>query len=199
MAIVGSTGTGKSHLARAFERPIRRLLHLDPFLETELGGGTLTCAELHARADDLRTGVVRHVVQPEADDWNDLPELLARVCDEALRIGNLCLVIDEISFWCEGPSPSQTPGEFRRAIVAGRHDRVSLVVIAQRFTQIPTDFRGNLSRIFAFRQPDPDDAHALARRMATPGLAPEIQRVADRHFYDWTPQDGARLRQPLPR
>lgn len=44
-----------------------------------------------------------------------------------------------------------------------------------------------------------DDAHALARRMAQPELTPALQSLADFHFYDWTPHDGARLRQPLPR
>jgi hypothetical protein len=199
LAVVGETGMGKSVFRNAYLRDVRRVVLLTPFPgEDRLGGGECSAAELQHRVPELRSGVLRLVVRPLRSEWDDLADVLERVCDACERIGNLCLAIEEISFFVDGPSPSQTPAAFRRIVVAGRHQRVSLVVVAQRVAQIPTVFRGNLSRIVAYRQPDPDDAAALARRLVRRDLEPELQALPEHHFVDWTPTGGVLHRPPLP-
>lgn len=197
VVVVGATGQGKSVWRARYVEPVRRVILLDPFSEVQLGGGSVTVDELEQleRDGELRNGIVRLVVTPS--DWDDLPGELARCCEVAEKAGNVLFAVEEISFYVEGPAPSQTPAAFKRLTVAGRHQRVSMLVVAQRFAQVPTMYRGNASRVVAYRQPDPDDARELAKRLVGQVTPEQIVSLADHHYLDWSPTTGVGTRAPL--
>jgi hypothetical protein len=201
--IVGNRGMGKSHAARARTANVRRLLAWDPMRdEKQLGAGRVTVKQLegleeyfasHPGQRGLYQGVLRLAVRPTS--WGDaqLVDQVDRFCSAAYRIGGLCCKLDELGSIIKPPRP--TPDGLLRLIGEGRHRSVPLVLVAQRFAQIPVLARDNATRIIVFRQAGPDDADDLVARVGE--LGERVRSLPERHFLEWTPTGGAQLRPPL--
>jgi hypothetical protein len=201
--IVGNRGMGKSHAARVRTANVRRLLAWDPMRdEDDLGAGRVTVNQLekledyfalHPRQRGLFQGVLRLAVRPTSWDDQSLLDQVERTCRVAYRVGGLCFKLDELGAIVAPPRPP--PGALLRVIAEGRHRAVSLVLVAQRFAQVPVLARDNATRIICFRQAGPDDADDLVARVGD--LGARVRSLPERHFLEWTPTGGAQLRPPL--
>jgi hypothetical protein len=201
--IVGNRGMGKSHAARVRTANVRRLLCWDPMRdEDDLGAGRVTVNQLekleqyfagHPLQRGLFQGVLRLAVRPVRWSGQDLVDEIERFSRVAYRIGGLCAKLDELGAVVNAPRPP--PGDLLRLIAEGRHRAVSLVLVAQRFAQVPVLARDNATRIICFRQAGPDDADDLVDRVGE--LGARVRSLPERHFLEWTPTGGAQLRPPL--
>lgn len=197
LVIAGRTGMGKSLWGQEYELRIRRLIKVDTLHELELGGGAVDVDEYvwRARRGEYRYGVLRLAVRPQR---GERVEALERICRATYdHVWNVNLSIEEISLLVDGPGPSQTGEELLETIVTGRHRGISMTVYAQRFAMVPTHYRGNLSRIVAFQQPDPDDARELVKKTGGKLSVETFQELPEHHYVDWTPDHGARVCPPI--
>lgn len=74
---------------------------------------------------------------------------VVRVCQER---GHMYLVIDEAHCWCDGRN---CPNELMLATLIGRHDELSMILIAQRITGIHPSIRENADEFYFWKMITP--------------------------------------------
>jgi DNA helicase HerA-like ATPase len=190
VCLCGVRGMGKSTWLREYLRDVRRLVLWDPMREGNFGGGSITVAELARRVPALHSGVIRYSVYPTR--FAAMDEEFDTFCECAWRIGAVCVAVEEISLVA---SPNAVPENFGRCVAQGRHRGLSLVVVSQRFAQVPRLATANASRIIAYRQSEPRDVRDLCERVGE--LGEQVKDLPKHAYLDWTPDAGARLRAPL--
>lgn len=169
--VVGVTGTGKTNWVKQFVSPCSRLFAYDIISDFDVEytsrNGLL---ELHeARPEKFRVGVF------SPDD----AELMAAI---AFDLGNCTFVVEEVAtLYNVG---ARVNGPMRDVILLGRHQRVSIVAIAQRMVNIPITIRSQASRVITFRQHELEDVKILGEKFGKTG-AQEILTLPDFHCMDW--------------
>lgn len=145
IVLVGKTGMGKTTWTKDYLARQRRVLVLDPQREY--------ADALHF--DDL-ADLVDHVGEYRtfrcATEW---PDDLDFLCQLALSVGNVYLVVDEAQRVI--PPRGELSPWLAHVIYRGRHRGVSLVVIAQRPTTVHIAARSQWTRLVSFRQTEGAD------------------------------------------
>ena len=190
VCVCGVRGQGKSTWVRDFLSPVVRVFAWDPlddYSET-LGGPRITAPELAEMS--LTHGVQRISIAPP-DDFSQLDAHFSIFCDAVARTGNCCCVVEETSLVA---SPSSVPDGLKKLLAVGRHYGISMVLVAQRFAQMPRLATGMASRIVAFRQTEPSDVADLEKRLGAG--APDPRTLKKFSCIDWRPETGATVRGP---
>jgi hypothetical protein len=147
--VFGMTGMGKTRWTKQYLAPEQRLIILD--IKAEHDG--ILFDDLGTMIDHIQAYKTFKVRTYNPDDFEDL-------CKIAYAAGNCTLVIEE----AEGVMPQsqqRPPNAFRDIVYRGRHERVSVVLIAQRPSSVHISARSQWNRIISFRQTEPADVNWL--------------------------------------
>lgn len=139
------TGMGKTRWTKAYLRNEKRLIIMD--IKAEHDG--ILFDDLADMIDHIQQYPTFKVRTYDPDNFDDL-------CKIAYAAGNCTLVIEE----AEGVMPAsqqKPPASFRDIIYRGRHEGVSVVLIAQRPSSVHISGRSQWNRIVTFRQTEPAD------------------------------------------
>lgn len=163
--IVGSPGSGKSHaLQWMAETPPdwRAAWLVDPL-------GNLR--------DPQRASAHAHLVRPAADDMRptEAPfyEFLDDVCTEAMRRGNVLVLVDEVSLAC---FHNHAPHALVELCLRGRHRGCGYVLAGQTHIQIPTQLRAVCNEYLVFKTSEPAHLRHLAGIGADPYRVARLER-----------------------
>ena len=143
--VFGMTGMGKTRWSKAYLAPIQRQIIMD--IKAEHDG--ILFDDLGKMIDHIEHYPTFKVRTYNPDDFDDL-------CKIAYAAGNCTLVIEE----AEGIMPAsqqKPPASFRDIVYRGRHERVSVLLIAQRPSSVHISARSQWNRIVTFRQTEPAD------------------------------------------
>lgn len=165
-AVMGATGTGKSHYVKAAIRKDRRLLvwapddeypDLQPLKLSEIA------AAFHGRRP-LRAKFICSMNAATRAQQFDI------FCRTVFAIGNLRLVVEELRFVTR---PSYAPEGWASLTLMGRKRGVKIIGTSQRPAQIDKDFLGNCSLLRVGALEYPDDRKAVA-----PILRASVEQIA---------------------
>ena len=205
VGIWGTTGSGKTQCARALSRDFRRRMIFDPAIDLtagEPGSG----ADVHCIAKD-RMGVLDYLdgikagdgfsiayqpEEPEADLDDDRKVVERFEAEElnflakcAIELQDCAVIVDEAADPC---SRSVVGHETLALGKRGRHQKIHLVLISQRPTDIDTRLRGlaYADEVYLFRLGRRADLDDLAKerggRVAElVGKLPDLQAVRVRN------------------
>lgn len=147
--VFGMTGMGKTRWSKAYLRDHPRQIIMD--MKAEHDG--ILFDDLGKMIDHIQAYDTFKVRTFNPDDFDDL-------CKIAYAAGRCTLVIEE----AEGVMPASSqrpPNSFRDIVYRGRHERVSVVLIAQRPSSVHISARSQWNRIVTFRQTEPADVQWL--------------------------------------
>lgn len=178
--VVGNQGCGKSVWAKIYARPLARLLVFDPMISYALVNFSDPADWIESVAQNRLNGFRYGACLPD-----DLPLL----GNAAFAAGNCTLLIEECALIFR--RGEELHDWAKPLIFMGRHQDVSLVLIAQRASKIPIDIRSQASRIVSFRQSEPADVSAITERLGE-SLYEEIPLLPDLHCVDWDGRDCRR-------
>lgn len=166
MAVFGASGSGKTFFVKGLIADMDRIVVFDP--EEEYGAlkGFHEVRSLKALREVLAdcwygSFKLAYVPQPmkEEPELHNVALLIERI-GEAYRLGHtdkkLMLVVDELNLSFPLNVKPEHSG-FARLCSRGRKRGINIIGISQRPAEIATRFRGNLSRIAAFKQTLPND------------------------------------------
>jgi hypothetical protein len=95
------------------------------------------------------------------------------VCRIVRAKGNLVFIVEEVSQFC---TAGQTPVEFRKCIMLGRHASLNMVYTGQRFADIPRKLTAQTQAGYVFfLQTEPGDLVEIDRRF--PGLSETVGQL----------------------
>ena len=147
--VMGMTGWGKSWWSKLYHQKWKRSLVYDPamsFPHVKWGSmdeHTDTLFDSDEQPHKFRLGFV------ENDDVD-------RAGSTTFAIGNMILFVEECASVFE-KGQARLPEWAKRLCFFGRHRSCSLVLIAQRPTYIPIDFRSQANRVITFCQHEDAD------------------------------------------
>lgn len=176
-AYVGKRGSGKSTRAKELLgqclKAGQRVVVFDPHDEySQLGRaseevvlGPLPARrelwELMADEAELREGTASFAVVPDSLRKADVSKAFAWLAWRAYEAGDLVFGADElVLFWESGEA--QEAMNF--VATQGRHQKVPLVLAAQRVVHVPYTTRTQVTLLDTGKQDDPDDVQAIAKR-----------------------------------
>lgn len=149
--VMGMTGWGKSWWTKLYHRLFNRVLVYDP------------AASFPCQYDDIDT-IVEDLLAKDA------PKMFNRGFIEgddvvqagglSFALGNNLLIVEECATVFE-KGLARMPEWCKRLVFYGRHRGCSLVLIAQRPTYIPIDFRSQSNRVITFCQHEGADTDWL--------------------------------------
>lgn len=125
--------------------------------------------------------------------------LLSRLVKAA---GKPCVVVvDEVGLWTNAarhPACHAAAAELCAVAIGDRKKGVSLVVVGQRMSQVPSEVRSTLTDVHAFLQDQAADLEAIEDRCG-PQFAGEVSQLRQFHHAAWsdvatTPQKSPTLR-----
>jgi hypothetical protein len=182
--VYGKTGTGKTRWTRAFLRPLRRVLILDPL-------GEYDCPRFD-ELDPLIDFVARNRVFRVATERSDALNVL---CALALAAQDCWLVIEEAQRAL--PPMAPPPSYFTHAVYRGRHARLSMLMVSQRPTTVNIVARSQWTRIVTFNQSEKND---VAWVLSQAGAELDPASLPLGYYYDIRPAGTVRavLRDGLP-
>lgn len=202
ISVIGNIGTGKSVYRQWFQRNIYRYVLWNP-----MGDGNVPADEpevinvyqFRERIEEFRRGPLQITVEPVRYDEEEggIIDEFDTLCGCIEEVGAAHFGIEEIALVADS-TRMRCPPNFNKLCIRGRHRAVSMSVYGQRFHQFPPIYRGNTSEIIAYRQADWEDVKDFNKRIAPVASPVPINQLPDRYFVHWTPQDGARLCQPVP-
>lgn len=171
--VVGNQNCGKSVWAKIYARTLKRLLVFDPmqsYSRVEFSGIENWVEDVaHNRLNGFRYG-------------SSFPDDLETMGNAAFAASDCMLIVEECALIFRR---GEELHEWAKPLVfMGRHQRVSLMFVAQRASKIPIDVRSQASRIISFRQTEPNDVYAITDRIGE-SCADEIAALPDLHCLDW--------------
>lgn len=166
--MIGPKGSGKTRRVSLLIKDIERVAVFDMVRDSQYAEDAVIIvgkpAEF-ARAigrDKDAFRVVYHpvIIQPLDNGLVDSPEFgpLLRLCH--LR-GNVYFVIDEAHLWCNSRN---CPKELMMANLIGRHQRFSMILVAQSFTGIHPAIRKNMDELYVWKIVEPSDLDGVTDR-----------------------------------
>jgi hypothetical protein len=171
--VVGNQNCGKSVWAKIFARSLSRLLVFDPmasYARVNFSTPENWLEDVaHNRLNGFRYG-------------SSFPDDLETIASAAFGAGNCMLLLEECALIFRR---GEELHEWAKPLIfMGRHQRVSLLFVAQRASKIPIDVRSQASRIISFRQTEPNDVSAITERIGE-SCYDEIIALPDLHCIDW--------------
>jgi hypothetical protein len=154
-AIMGASGTGKSHYVKAAIRKDRRLLIWD--IEDEYPDiPALPLSALPAAFSGRRPCRARFVCAADLANRGREFDLFCRI---AFAAGNLRLVVEELRFVT---TASRAPDGWSAITLRGRKRGIKTIGTSQRPAQIDKDFLGNCTLLRVGALEYPEDRKAVA-------------------------------------
>jgi DNA helicase HerA-like ATPase len=180
VVILGRKGSGKSTLAREVVAKLPRVVVLDPLEEYQ----GLRCRSIGALVSFMEEAHDRprfRVVCTFGEDVDDYGIAL----DVCRAVGNLWVVVEEVNFFVDCWTRDKP---FMDLVRFGRHDRVSMLLVAQRAAEIPKLYTSQSDVIVSFRQSEPRDLDYLSKvgHVGSAGAA----RIAALPRLKWPPPGG---------
>lgn len=171
--VVGNQNCGKSVWAKIFARSLSRLLVFDPmssYARVEFSSPDSWIENVaFNRLNGFRYG-------------SSFPDDLEMIANAAFGAGDCMLLIEECALIFRR---GEELHEWAKPLIfMGRHQRVSLLFVAQRASKIPIDVRSQATRIITFRQTEPNDVYAITERIGE-SCHEEIIMLPDLHCIDW--------------
>jgi DNA helicase HerA-like ATPase len=189
IAIMGSTGSGKSHFLRRLlaKRKRRRTLIWSPKEAIDnyaaLYQGSLVVSSAVEVLEALKRagkGEVHIVFKPRLIRRVDEAQFGA-VCKLAMAARDMTVIVEEMHTVTR---PSWAPDGWSELIMMGRGYGAEVFGLSQRPASVDKDFFGNLSMIHVGRMAYDDDAKVVAR-----ALAVKPQDVMALTGYQWIERD----------
>ncbi|PMS38480.1 hypothetical protein [Trinickia symbiotica] len=185
-AVLGVTGTGKSHYVKQQLRKKRpkRLIVFDPEEEWgEFGRYTTKLQDVIAGCEAAGpTGALRLVFLPSPDPATAVKQF-DTLCRIAFHAERVTFVVDELKLVT---TPSRSPVGWGMLTGRGRKRGIVIYGLSQRPASIDKDFLGNCTAVRTGRLPYRNDAEAVAKCVGAP--VEEIQTLPD---YHWIRRDAA--------
>ena len=153
--VMGMTGWGKSLWSKLYHRKWKRSLVYDPFMSFP----HVMWAPMQQHVDELMEDpehTKTQLFQRGFPDTDDIPQAGAIT----FVLGDMILFIEECASVFE-KGQARMPEWAKRLCFYGRHNSCSLVLIAQRPTYIPIDFRSQANRVVSFCQHEDADMQWL--------------------------------------
>jgi hypothetical protein len=154
-AVLGASGTGKSHYVKAAIRKDRRLLVWD--IEDEYPDlPALSLRDLPRAFAGRKPMRAKFICSADGSARAREFDLFCRI---AFACGNLRLVVEELRFVT---MPSRSPDGWASITLRGRKRGIKTIGTSQRPAQIDKDFLGNCTFIRCGALEYPDDRKAVA-------------------------------------
>lgn len=156
LLIVGMKAEGKTHLTKRFCRQIQKFIFIDPrFQATELG----YCVHF---PDRILPAFIRwHKVIYQPAKNTETVENYILAFKECLKIGNYCLIVDEIDEYAN--SYGYMCDEVREIIRRGRLQGIGLIANTRRPHLIHKDIRANADHVISFKMTEDDDLKYMSK------------------------------------
>lgn len=165
-AVMGASGTGKSHYVKKLIARDRRLLVWD--IEDEYRElPAVKLSELPAILAARKACRVRFICSSDADERAREFDLFCRI---AFASGALRLVVEELRFVT---TASRAPGGWAAITLRGRKRGIRTIGTSQRPAQIDKDFLGNCTLLRVGALEYPEDRKAVA-----PILRKSVEEIA---------------------
>lgn len=152
--IYGKTGSGKSTLAKKLIKNFSRICIIDALHEYNEG---IIFYSLMDFTNYLKT----YKYQKENFTYifrftndNDINNLFVLIYE----LENICLLLEEAEIYI---SPYSKRSSFLKLVRYGRHKEISIIGIARRISELSTDFRAQVNKIYTFKQTDFNDLKKL--------------------------------------
>lgn len=158
----GMTGWGKSLWAKTYTAFADRLLVFDPFKSypnVAFDNADEGFNDLLDSLDDFNFLLEDHDKKAFRVGTSD-PAEAHRLGAASYVLGNNILVLEELSMIFD-KGQRRLDEWASRLVFRGRHNRCSMLVIAQRFMSVPIDIRSQANRIISFNQHEPEDVKYL--------------------------------------
>ena len=168
VAIIGSTGSGKTTKLAELIRQQQRLIIVDPTCDESLERLAVPAANMD-EAERLTRSPQFHI------RWSGQrnPVTFDGLCWLALQRGNCLLAVDEIHLYVKKTSLG-IPKYFQECCLIGRHSGVAIIVTSQRPALTHNDYLSQVQKWFVFQIRYPEDSDALKKL---------IPNVADSHTF----------------
>ena len=153
LVILGRKGSGKSSLAREIVKKLPRVVILDPLEEYP----AIRCRTIGALVSFLEEAHARPRFRV-ACTFGELEEYETAV-DLCREVGNMWVVMEEVNIFTDCWARDKP---YLDLVRFGRHDRVSIILVAQRAAEIPKLFTSQSDAIVSFNQSEPRDLAYLA-------------------------------------
>jgi DNA helicase HerA-like ATPase len=153
-AVLGSTGTGKSHYVKAQMGKARRLLVWD--IEDEYDLPALPLSAIAAHLVGRKPGRYKFVCSGDAGTRARQFDLFCRL---AFELGNVLVVVEELRFVTLA---SRAPEGWAMLTLRGRKRGIKIIGTSQRPAQIDKDFLGNCNYVRCGALEYPEDRKAVA-------------------------------------
>jgi len=178
-AIMGATGTGKSHYIKAQLAKAKRAVIWD--MEDEYETVTAVSLEqLPAALHQAGAGAIKLRVVPSTDAEKRQVEF-DLFCRTAMAIGKLMIFAEELRFVTQ---PSKAPAGWAGVVLRGRKRGLKVMGASQRPASIDKDFLSNATLIRCGALGYPADRNAVAAVM---GIDPAmIEKLEGFEVIEWT-------------
>lgn len=183
--VVGRRGCGKTTLAKNLIRSARRLIILDPMCEYNIGIRVNNFSQFAATVlryrfnDDVK---ITYFPQDELD----IHYIFKRICNVIYEFKNVTFVVEELGLYMGATS---FPASFKRLVMGSRHQRVNIIGITQRATDIPRNLRSQADSVATFQQTEPGDIEYISKFMNAEKIK-LISNLKVGHYLEWRP-DGS--------
>jgi len=147
--IYGKTGSGKTTLAKDIIKNYKRIIIIDNLAEYD---GTII--ENFSDFCDYIIDKKEFVICcrfTEDEDYEYLFKVLFEIPD-------ILLVLEEAEMYI---SPYAKRTDFLRLVKYGRHRDISILGIARRTSELSSNFRSQVDKIYTFKQTEPNDLKIL--------------------------------------
>lgn len=168
VAVVGASGSGKSSYVKRLLRKERRVVIFDPMGEYGKEGAKV-CTTIAQLQEEMRKSFGKFLlayVPPagrEAQALNRLSHLCLKAQEPyrgATKGPQLTVVIEEMNTCFPVHGGEAKAPAFAEICSRGRHSFIHAIGVTQRFAEVSTRFRGNLTECVVFRQQGPNDTTA---------------------------------------
>lgn len=178
IVVIAPKGAGKTYRVAQMVRESERVAVFDMTWEAAYnecqsfkGRPREFAASIHPNVKSFRCAYRPTTIEPDKD-LVTCPELepFIKLC--YLR-GDMTMVIDEAHLICSGRN---CPRSLLMSCLVGRHRRLNIVVVAQRFTGVHGSLRANADEFWFWRIIEPADVEGIADRCG-PEVAEQVTNL----------------------
>lgn len=188
VAVVGASGSGKSSYVKRLLKKERRVVIFDPMDEYSAEGAK-RCTSIAQLQAEMRKSFNKFrlaYVPPsgnEAQALNRLSHLCLKAQEpfKGQKTGSqLTMVIEEMNTCFPVHGGDAKAKAFAEICSRGRHSFIHVIGVTQRFAEVSTRFRGNLTECVVFRQQGPNDTTAAMN--ATGASKGQVMGLKNLHY-----------------